>query len=195
MKLTSLKDTLDAGLDMVARAVRERSTLPVLSNVLLATEGGRLKLAATNLEIGITCWIAAQVETDGAITVPARTFADLVDALPQDAVSMALNGAHTLKLQAGRFKSTLKGIAAEEFPVIPGVEGDGAVHTECFSIAPDTLRAMIDQVVFAAAKDESRPILTGVLAKFDGKAFTLVAADGFRLSVRTAQLRLWPKIS
>jgi DNA polymerase-3 subunit beta len=115
--------------------------------------------------------------------VPARAFADLVGALPQDMVSMALNGAHTLSLQAGRFKSTLKGIAAEEFPVIPGVEGDGAVH-----IAPGALKEMIDQVVFAAAKDESRPILTGVLARFDGKAFTLVAADGFRLSVRTAHL-------
>jgi DNA polymerase-3 subunit beta len=183
MKLTSLKDTLDAGLDIVGRAVAARSTLPVLSNVLLATEDGRLKLAATNLEIGVTCWIATEVEAEGAITVPARAFADLVDALPQDAVSMALNGAHTLKLQAGRFKSTLKGITAEEFPVIPGVAGDGAVH-----IAPDVLKGMIDQVVFAAAKDEARPILTGVLAKLDGTTFTLVAADGFRLSVRTAQL-------
>ncbi|HKZ86600.1 MAG TPA: DNA polymerase III subunit beta [Anaerolineae bacterium] len=183
MKLTSLKDTLDAGLDIVARAVRDRSTLPVLSNVLLATDDGRLKLAATNLEIGITCWIGAQVEADGAITVPARTFTDLVDALPPGTVDMSLNGAHTLKVQSGRFKNNLKGIAAEEFPAIPGIEGDSAVH-----IAPDALKETIDQVIFAAAKDESRPILTGALAKFDGDRFTLVAADGFRLSVRTAQL-------
>lgn len=193
MKLTLLKDTLDAGLGIVGRAVKDRSTLPVLNNVLLATEGGRLKLAATNLEIGVTCWIDANVEADGAISVPARTLADLVETLPPDTLSLTLNGAHTLKLQAGRsstgsgcnFKSNVKGVDADEFPAIPGVEDGGAA---CVRLAADTLKGMIDQVVFAAAKDESRPILNGVLAKFDGNTFTLAASDGFRLSVRTTPL-------
>jgi len=84
MRVSCLQENLAKGLSIVGRAVAARSTLPVLGNVLLATDQGRLKLAATNLEIGITCWIGAKVEEEGAITVPARTFIDLINALPPD---------------------------------------------------------------------------------------------------------------
>ncbi|HLF25596.1 MAG TPA: DNA polymerase III subunit beta [Anaerolineae bacterium] len=184
MRVSVLQENLAKGLSIVGRAVAARSTLPVLGNVLLATDNGRLKLAATNLEIGITCWIGAKVEEDGAITVPARTFIDLVNALPADRVDMEVSvRTQTLNLRSGRFENNIKGIDAQEFPLIPQIEEDGAIR-----IAPDVLKQMIDQVVFAAATDESRPILTGVLARFNGDQLTFAAADGFRLSVRTAPL-------
>ena len=183
MKVTCLQENLAKGLGITGRIVKERSTLLALSNILLAADGDRLKLAATNLEIGITCWIGAQIEQEGAITVPARTLVDLVNTLPPGKVDMSMNGSQTLKLQSGRFKSNVKGIDANEFPLIPHIEGDEAIQ-----IAPDVLGQMIEQVTFAAARDESRPILTGVLARFDGDRLTFAAADGFRLSVRTDAL-------
>ena len=184
MKVSVLQENLAKGLNIVGRAVAPRSTLPVLGNILLATDDKRLKLSATNLEIGITCWIGAKVDEDGATTVPARTFVDLINALPLGQVDMDLQvRTQTLSVTGGRFANNIKGVDAQEFPIIPKPDEDNAIH-----IAPDVLRQMIDQVVFAAATDESRPILTGVLAKFSGKTLTLAAADGFRLSVRTAQL-------
>jgi len=184
MRVSCLQENLAKGLSIVGRAVAARSTLPVLGNVLLATDNGRLKLAATNLETGITCWIGAKVEEEGAITVPARTFVDLVNALPQDRIDMELAvRTQTLHLRAGRFENNIKGIDAQEFPIIPHLEEVDAIR-----IAPDVFKKMIDQVAFAAAADESRPILTGVLAKFTCNQLTFAAADGFRLSVRTASL-------
>jgi len=184
MKVSCLQENLAKGLSVVGRAVSPRSTLPVLGNVLVATDAGRLKLSATNLEIGINCWIGAKVEEEGATTVPARTFIDLVNALPPEQVDMELIvRTQTLNLHAGRSEANVKGIDAQEFPVVPVPEGEGGI-----SIEPDVLRTAIEQVAFAAATDESRPILTGVLAKFEGAQLTLAAADGFRLSVRTVPL-------
>lgn len=184
MKVSCLQENLADGLSVVGRAVSPRSTLPVLGNVLLTTDGGRLKLSATNLEVGINCWIGAKVEADGAITVPARTFIDLVNALPPERVDMELvESTQTLNLHAGRSEANIKGIDAQEFPIVPVPE-----EQEGIEIEPDVLRKAIAQVAMAAATDESRPILTGVLAKFEGNQLTLAAADGFRLSVRQVEL-------
>lgn len=184
MKVSCLQENLAKGLSIVGRAVSPRSTLPVLGNVLLATDAGRLKLSATNLEVGINCWFGAKVEEEGAITVPARTFIDLVNALPPDKVDMELMvRTQTLNLRAGRSEANVKGIDAQEFPHVPVPDGEGGV-----SVDPDDFRTAIEQVAFAAATDESRPILTGVLAKFEDATLTLAAADGFRLSVRTVPL-------
>jgi DNA polymerase-3 subunit beta len=152
---------------------------------MLSTDNGRLKLSATNLEIGINHWIGAKVEQDGAITVPARTFADLVNTLPPDRIDMELSvRTQTLHLRCGRSEANIKGIDAQEFPLIPSPEGTGQILVE-----PETLDKMIRQVAFAAATDESRPMLTGVLTKFDQNRVTMAAADGFRLSVRHANLK------
>ncbi len=184
MKVSCLQENLAKGLNIVSRAVAARSTLPVLGNIYIGTDDKRLKLAATNLEISITCWIGAKVDEDGATTVPAKTFVDLINALPQGTVDMDLAvRTQTLTVTGGRFTNNVKGVDAQEFPIIPKVEDAPAIR-----IAPDMLRSMIEQVVFAAATDESRPILTGVYAKLSGKTLTMAAADGFRLSVRTAQL-------
>jgi DNA polymerase-3 subunit beta len=184
MKVSCLQENLAKGLSVVGRAVSPRSTLPVLGNVLLATDAGRLKLSATNLEVGINCWIGAKVEEEGAITVPARTFIDLVNALPPDRVDMELVvRTQTLNLRASRSEANIKGIDAQEFPIVPVPEGEGGIPIE-----PEVLRTTIEQVAFAAATDESRPILTGVQAKFEDTQLTLAAADGFRLSVRVVSL-------
>jgi len=184
VKVSCLQENLAKGLSIVGRAVATRSTLPVLSNVMLATDGSRLKLSATNLEIGIVCWIGAKVEEDGSITVPARLLTDFVNSLPPERIDMELTvRTQTLNLKCARFEANIKGIDAQEFPLIPTAGEDSKI-----SLDPSMLRQMIDQVVFAAATDESRPILTGVLARFQGEQLTLAAADGFRLSVRTAHL-------
>ncbi len=185
MRVSCLQENLAKGLSVVGRAVSPRSTLPVLGNVLLTTDGGRLKLSATNLEIGISCWIGAKVEEEGGITVPARTFIDLVNALPPERVDMELiTRTQTLNLRAGRSEANIKGIDAEEFPVVPADEG--GMHY--IPVEAEALRSAIAQVAFAAATDETRPILTGVLVKFEDTKLTLAAADGYRLSVRSIAL-------
>ena len=186
MKVSCLQENLAKGLSIVGRAVASRSTLPVLSNVMLATDGSRLKLSATNLELGINCWVGAKVEAEGATTVPARLLTDFINSLPPEQIDMELAvRTQTLNARCAHFEANIKGIDAQEFPIIPTVEdGENAIRLQ-----PEDLRQMIDQVVFAAATDESRPILTGVLARFDGERLTMAAADGFRLSVRSAPLR------
>jgi len=185
MKVSCLQENLAEGLSIVGRAVSPRSTLPVLGNVLLATDGGRLRLSATDLEVGINCWIGAKVEEEGATTVPARTFIDLVNALPPGQVDLELVvRTQTLNLRAARSEANIKGIDAQEFPIVTVPDEDA----EGIPMEPDVLREAVEQVAFAAATDESRPILTGVLAQFDNKQLTLAAADGFRLSVRSVEL-------
>jgi DNA polymerase-3 subunit beta len=183
MKLTCLQENLSRGLNIVGRAVSTRSTLPVLGNVLLATDQSRLKLAATNLELGINCWIGAHIAEKGAITLPARTLVDMVNAFTAEKVSMELNvRSKSLRLTCGRSEANIKGIDAEEFPLIPESEPDGV------EIPSGAFGEMIAKTAFAAAADESRPILTGVLVKFDGERVTMAAADGFRLSVAYSKL-------
>lgn len=185
MKVSCLQDNLAKGLSIVQRAVSTRTSLPILSNILVATDGPRLKLSATNLEIGINCWIGAKVEDEGAVTVPARLLVDFVNSLPPERIEMNLNvRTNTLHLKCARFEANMNGIDPSEFPIIPAPEEDSRI-----SMAADALRSVIRQVAFAAADDESRPILTGVNVVFDGDQATFAAADGFRLSVRTAPLK------
>ncbi len=184
MKVSVLQENLSRGLSTVSRAVSPRSTLPVLGNVLIATDEGRLRLSATNLELGITCWIGAKVEEEGATTVPARTFTDLVNTLPNDRVDMTLTvRTQNLNVRAGASNTDIKCIDAEEFPPMPALDMNGGVQ-----INVTDLKELIRQVVFAASTDEARPILTGVKVEVDGSQITLAAADGFRLSVRKAEL-------
>jgi len=179
VKLSCTQENLAKGLATVGRAVATRSPLPVTSNVLIATDDSRLKLAATNLDIAITCWINAKIEEDGAITVPARLVGEFVNSLPNDRIDMKLNERQrSLNLKCGHFEANVKGIDADEFPPIPSVESEGAI-----AVDPKELRDAIEQVAFAAATDDSRPVLAGVSMVFDGETLTLAAADGFRLAV------------
>jgi DNA polymerase-3 subunit beta len=152
--------------------------------VLVATEDGRLRLSATNLELGITCWIGAKVEEEGETTVPARTFSDLINTLSEEKIDMMLTvRTQTLNVRAGTSNTDIKCIDAQEFPPLPATDAAEGVQ-----ISAADLKEVIRQVVFSASSDESRPILTGVKMEVTGSQITLAAADGFRLSVRTAQL-------
>ena len=184
MKLSCLQENLAKGISIVSRVVSTRAVLPVLNNILLATDDGRLKLAATDLSTSITCWIGAKVEEDGEITVPARLLSDFVSTLPSAQIEMELvTRTKSLHLKCAQFEADIRGIDAQDFPLIPADVSDHKL-----TIPPATLRQMIEQVTLAAATDESRPVLTGALVEFRDSELTMVAADGFRLSLRKAPL-------
>ncbi len=179
MKLSCLQENLNRGLSVVGRAVATRTTLPITNNVLLVTDQSRLKLVATNLEMAISCWIGAKVEEEGAITVPARLLTEFISSLPGEKVDINLSPkTKTLELKCARFEARISGVDAKDFPPIPKIE-DGITT----KVEVDSLRQGISRVVFAAASEESRPVLTGVDAQFEENLLTLAAADGFRLAV------------
>jgi len=179
MRLSCLQENLNRGLSIVGRAVATRTTLPITNNVFLATDQSRLKLIATNLEMAISCWIGAKVEEEGAITVPARLLTEFISSLPSDKINISLSPqTKTLELKCARFEARISGVDAKDFPPIPTVEEGITTKVEV-----EALRQGISQVVFAAATEESRPVLTGIDAEFDGDLLTLAAADGFRLAV------------
>jgi DNA polymerase-3 subunit beta len=179
MKLSCLQENLSWGLGIVGRAVATRTTLPITNNILLETDQSRLKLVATNLEMAISCWIGAKVEEEGTITVPAKLLTEFINSLPKDRVDISMAAkTRTLSLKCARYEARISGMDAKDFPPVPKVED--AIST---SIEAEALRQAITHVVFAAASEESRPVLTGVDAKFEGSNLTLAAADGFRLAV------------
>ncbi|MEE8472893.1 MAG: DNA polymerase III subunit beta [Dehalococcoidia bacterium] len=182
MKLSCVQENLSRALGVVTRAVAARTTLPITSNVLLATDEGRLKLSATNLEIALSCWVGAKVEEEGAITVPARLLTEFIGTLPNENVDMSLSGS-TLELRCARFNARISGMDADDFPPIPKVS-DG-INTR---IEADVFHTAVSRVEFAAATEDTRPVLTGIYAEFDGDRLTLAAADGFRLAVYKASL-------
>jgi DNA polymerase-3 subunit beta len=181
VNVSVMQENLARGLSVVSRAVSTRSSRPVLGNVLIKTEDAGLKLTATNLEIGITYWVPGRIDSDGAITVPAKLLADIVAGLPAgERVDLELQAGDTLRIRAGRFETHVKGIDADEFPAIP-VAGERPTTR----IPQRILRQALNETTFAAASDEARPILTGVLCRFEGDQLTLAAADNYRIAVKT----------
>ena len=179
MKISSLQENLAKGLSVVGRAVATRSTLPQASHVLLASDEGRLKLVATNLEIAITCWIGAQVEEEGTVTVPARLLTDFVTSLPSERIDLAVAPrTRQLALSCARNEASIAGMDADDFPPVPTVDEGFRLKLD-----PKSLRTAVEHVEFAAAADDTRPVLTGIHTVLDGSEITLAAADGFRLAV------------
>ncbi len=195
MKLSCSQANISRGLAIVGRAVATRTTLPITNNVLLMTDKNRLKLVATNLEMAISFWIGAKVEQEGAITVPARLLTEFINSLPSQEkdekgaakeaeIKMELGGkGKTLSVKCARFEARISGVDAKDFPPIPTV-GEGVTT----KIDIEALKLGIGQVVFAAATEESRPVLTGVDARLEEGQMTLAAADGFRLAVHKLPL-------
>ncbi len=163
MKLSCLQENLSRGLGIVGRAVATRTTLPITNNVLLATDQSRLKLVATNLEMAISYWLGAKVEEEGAITVPARLLTEFVSSLASERIDINLAPkTKVLGLKCARFEARISGVDAKDFPPIPSI-GEGITT----KVEVEALRQAISQVVFAAATEESRPVLTGVDAQFE----------------------------
>ena len=155
MRISCAQEHLSRGLAIVGRAVGGRTTLPVLNNVYLASDGERLKLSATNLEIGITTWVPGRVEGEGQLTVPARLLADFVNTLPagQEVELDANERTHTLHLKCARYNANIKGIDPEEFPPIPSADDRPTIK-----LGAGLLKEMIQQVVFALRVSCAAPV-------------------------------------
>ena len=188
MKVQVLQENLQGGLAIVGRAVATRSTLPITANILMTTDGGRLRLSATDLDISISTWIGAKVEEEGATTVPARLITDFVAQLPPATVSIEVpERARQAKLECARNEATINTMDAEDFPRIPTIDDGTAIELD-----PAVLRRTIDRVEFAAATDDSRPVITGVSVKSEESRLTFAASDGFRLAVADVLLSTPP---
>ena len=185
MRLSCEQEDLHRGLSAVARAIPARSTLPITQHILLEADGDKITLSATDAEtIAITYTIAASVEEAGSITLPSRLLSDFVATLPHEAIRMTLaERSRQVSLSCARNEASIGGMDPDDFPPIPPVDESGVVRIES-----DRLRRALNQVVFAAATDDSRPVLTGVHCAIDGDEVRLAAADGFRLAVHTVQL-------
>lgn len=185
MKLSILQENLNTALSIVSYAVASRSTLPVLSNVALETDGNaHLKLSAMDMEIVVRYTTDAIVEKPGGITVPARLFRELVGALPKGRLDLILNAkTQVLTLKSGKNEAKIKGIDIDEFPALAVAKPPAAV-----AIPASDLQRLINSVAFAASNDESRATLTGVYTVLSGQQVTMAATDGFRLALRVLYL-------
>lgn len=176
MKISCKRENLLSGLNVVGRMVKTRATLPVLSNIMIATDKGRLKLVSTDLEAAVTHWIGAKIDEEGAITLPARTLIDYITSASDDTIELVSRGAD-VSINSAHYNSTIKGIAAEEFPIIPEVGGDKPVK-----IKAKVLKEAIFAVAPAAALDETRPVLAGLLMRVKNAEMFIVATDSYRLA-------------
>lgn len=176
MKLKVTQENLAKALGYVSRVANTRGTLPVLANVLLSVEENRLKLAATNLDIAISCYVGAQVQKPGSLTVPARLLQDLISSLPSGVIELEQDDMR-LKVQTEHYKSVINGVSADEFPVMPTIE-----KGITWSIASPVLKDGLQQVILAASNDESRPVLTGVLFHTIDGALYAASTDSYRLA-------------
>ncbi len=176
MRLQVTQENLARALNSVARVANSRNPLPILSNVLLKTHDNRLSIVATNLDIAITHYIGSKIEDNGSITVPARLMQDFVSSLPGGVLQMQLQD-NKLKITTDQYQSTINGINAEEFPVMPAIS-DG--HE--WSVNAKTFKRGLQQVLFAASSDDARPVLTGIyLHSLEGKLY-MAATDSYRLA-------------
>ncbi len=186
MKLSTQQENIKKALAQVGRAVPGKPTLPVLGNILLTTEHERLRLTGTNLNLGITVWISAQVERPGSVLVPAGLFTDLVAGLPNDKLTLEVNGENqVVTVTCARFSTQINGASAEDFPSVQHTPPDGEASVR---FAAATLKEAIPQVVCAAADTDARPVLAGVFLRLHESAALLAAADGFRLATKSITL-------
>lgn len=185
MRLSCQQEDLNRGLSAVSRAIPARSTLPITQHVLLEAEGDSITLSATDAEtIAITYRIGATITEPGSITMPSRLLADFVGTLPREPINMTLaERSRQVSLSCARNTASIGGMDPDDFPPIPTVQGADAIALDAAR-----LRAAITQTVFAAATDDSRPVLTGVHFQFKDGRLRLAAADGFRLSVHTMEI-------
>ncbi len=178
MKVTVTQENLNKALAVVSRVASNKTSLPVLNNILLRTENNRLLLAATNLEVAITEYIGAKVSSEGSITIPARLLSEFVANLPKGNVDLKVDGTK-LHISSENYVSTINGMLADEFPALPEIE---SAHT--LTLATSLLKTAISQTILTASSDDTRPVLTGVLCHVHEGQLYFAATDGYRLSER-----------
>ncbi len=183
MKISVLQEDLVKNLNLASRCVSSKAAIPILSHLLLSTNKGKLKISATNLETGINLWVGVKIEKEGEITVPAKVLSEYVASLSPGKLDLEVRE-NNLYLTSGQAKASFVGTAATEFPQIPSFPNESV-----FIFEKQELVKALSQVAFAAAQDEGRPVLTGVLLrKNKEKTIDLVATDGYRLSLKNISL-------
>lgn len=182
MKLSCTQENLNKGLSLVGRMISSRTALPILSHILIKTDKGRLKLSATDLEIGVNAWVGSKVEKEGTITVPGRLISDFVATCDDKTINLNAEK-QDLVLKSEKYQAKIKGTNAEEFPLIPEVKEENILEVSALDF-----REAVSQVIIASAVDESRPVLAGVLLKVLKNKVKLVATDSYRLAEKTLTL-------
>ncbi len=185
MKIICTQENLKRGLGVASRVSSGSSTLPVLNNVLIKTNEGMLKISSTNLEIGINTVVRCKVEEGGGVSVPAKTFVNLINNLPAtDKISLVLDENNQLIIQTDNYKTKIKGLGSDEFPLIPQIE-----ETNTIEIPTKELKQGISQVAFAAAYSETQPEMSGILFDIKENTLKIVATDRYRLAEKTIQIQ------
>lgn len=181
MELTVTQEKLNKAISAVSRVASTKTQLPILGNILLRTDGTRLLVAATNLEIAITQYIGAKITKPGAITIPARLMSEFISSLPKENVELKVVG-NNLHIKSGSYKSIINGYIADDFPELPTINESSSIQ---YSIGVDDFKQAVMQTIITASNDSTRPVLTGVYwHSFEGKLY-LAATDGYRLSERS----------
>lgn len=183
MKLSLLQENLNTALSSVSRFVSSKAQLPVLNNILFTTDSGRLKLSATNLELGISYWLGAKIDEEGSFTIPSKEITEFISYLPTGKIDLKLNSESLLEIISSKAKSTFTTIPATDFPVLPNINDQSSIEIDL-----KLLSETISQIAFAAASDDSRPVLTAILCRFTSDSLRLVATDGVRLSLKEIKL-------
>lgn len=188
MKIFVLQENLNLALSHVSRFISTKSQLPILNNILISTDNGRLKLSATNLDLGINYWIGAKIEKEGSVTIPSKEVTEFISYLNSGKLEIELDDRNLFSVKSEKFNSDFATIPSTDFPTISPINPKSAID-----IKASILKEIVSQVTFSAATDDSRPVLTGVLCKFTSDEIDLVATDGFRLSLK--KIKLTNKIS
>jgi len=183
MKIISLQENLKQGLALVAHIASKNVNLPILNNVLIRAEDGKIKLVATNLEVGIVSLVRGKIETEGSFTVSSKIITDCVNLLPNRKVNMEQKEG-SLKIGCENHQAKIKGQSAEEFPLIPEID-----RKSCFSASVEAVKQGISQIIFATAQSESRLELSGVLFVFSGDTLTMTATDSYRLAEKKIKIK------
>ena len=183
MKFSVLQENLNTALQNVSRFVSPKTQLPILSNILFQSDEGRLKLSATNLELGINYWLGAKLEDEGSFTIPSKEITEFVSYLSAGKIDVDLNEKSLLTVNSAKASSTFTTSPATDFPTSPSLD-----LSKAFDLDLSLLTKTVNQIVFASASDDTRPILTSVYWHFTPDQFTIAATDGFRLSVKTSKL-------
>lgn len=180
MELSVTQENFTKALSGVGRVASNKAGLPILNNILLRTDGNRLLIAATNLEIASTHYIGAKIASPGAITLPARLMSEFVASLPKGTIDLKVKDSH-LTISSGSYSSVINGVVAEEFPELPTIDETSSVH---YSISTVDFKQAVSQTIITSSNDATRPVLTGVYwHSFEGYLY-LAGTDGYRLAER-----------
>ncbi len=194
MKTTILQENLNKGLSLINQIISPKINLPILNNVLISCqEEGKLKLTATNLETGVNIWLPAKLETKGDFTLPAKDLLEFISSLPPEKITLEQEK-EKIKVISGEYKAVFNGMSAIDYPQVPSLKTKTKLKIkEEFTLPVKKFIQAVSKVIFAAAIDETRPVLTGIRMSSENKTIQLVATDGYRLSLK--KLKIDKKIS